>query len=273
MSTNTLLTVDDYVKLSAVAPVAHLPYGSDAEQFGELYLPQEAGPHPVVLLLHGGCWRAQYGLAPLGNLCRAFTQLGCAVWNLEYRRLGNGGGWPATFYDVATGADHLRQIAYPYGLDLTRIVTVGHSAGGHLALWLAARHRLPASSLLATSNPLPIRGVVSLAGIPDLAVAVAQTICRGAPQELLDALPDQAPERYELASPSALLPLGVPQRLILGLRDHVVPVDVTAQYVAAARHAGDDAQLLTLPDAGHFEIVFPDTFAWAMVKEAVLALL
>ncbi|MCB0061690.1 MAG: alpha/beta hydrolase, partial [Caldilineaceae bacterium] len=184
MSTTAILSVDDYVKLPPVPPTNRYPYGADTEQFADLYLPSipptDATGYPTIILIHGGCWRAQYDLSPLGRFCQTFADLGVAVWNLEYRRIGNGGGWPTTFLDVATGTDYLRTVAATERLDLTRVVAVGHSAGGHLALWLAVRHRLLSASPLFTTDPLSLNGVVALAGIPDLTDAAARDICRGA---------------------------------------------------------------------------------------------
>jgi acetyl esterase/lipase len=267
-----LLTVDDYMRLPSVPADHRLSYGSDPVQFGDLYLPSQPGPHPVVILLHGGCWRAEYGLAPLGQLCAALAGAGLAVWNVEYRRLGNGGGWPTTFMDVAAAADVLRGIADQYALDTSHVIAMGHSAGGHLALWLAGRHRLPPESQLFTAAPLPLRGVISLAGIPDLAEGVKRDLCGGACRDLVGGSPDALPERYQQASPIALLPLGMPQWHIVGRNDQSVPVDYLEQYVAVATEQ-DDVHLDILPAAGHFEPVVVGTAAWATVKQAALALL
>src|SRR5689334_19990376 len=140
-------------------------YGVEPLQFGDLYLPNGPGPHPVVILIHGGFWRAPYDLTLMQGLAQDLVQNRIAAWNIEYRRLGDaGGGWPGTFQDVARAADYLAALALPYSLDLTRVVPVGHSAGGHLALWLATRSRLPRNSKLTVSNtPLSLSGVVSLA--------------------------------------------------------------------------------------------------------------
>ena len=262
-----ILTVADFLALPAVAPDARVPYGPGPQQFGELYLPAGPGPHPVVLLIHGGCWQARYGLAQLGPLCAALRSEGLAVWSLEYRRLGNGGGWPTTFADVATGADALRTLEAP--LDLGRVVAAGHSAGGHLALWLAARPRLPRSSPLWAPSPLPLKGVLALAALADLAAAARRGLCDGAVGELLGGAPEAVPTRYDDASPAALLPLGVPQRHLVGVLDSIVPPDYLAAYVAAARATGDDASLEILPGAGHFELVAPASHAWPALRAAL----
>jgi acetyl esterase/lipase len=267
-----ILTEDDVAAWSPVVPDHRLSYGTTPEKYGDLYLPQQPGLHPVVILLHGGCWRAQYGLGHLGQLCAAFRNEGLAVWNMEYRRLGNGGGWPKTFEDVAGGTDFLQGVADRFALDLSRVVTAGHSAGGHLALWLAGRHRLSVASPLFSADALPVHGVVSLAGIPDLAEGVKRNICSGACQELVGGLPEEVPHRYRQASPIALLPLGVPQWHLIGLLDQVVPVDYVQRYVAiAGQH--DEEHLDLLPDVGHYELILPTTTAWTAVRHAVLTLL
>jgi acetyl esterase/lipase len=261
------LTVQDYLELPRPAPDHRITYGSDPLQFGELRLPSGPGPHPVAIALHGGCWRAVYGLEPLSSFCAALTEAGVATWSLEYRRVGNpGGGWPGTFEDVARGADHLRSLAQEHRLDLNRVLAVGHSAGGHLALWLAARRRLPKESALFTSHPLPLLAVVSLAGIPDLRAAEARSICG-------DVIPRLAGGHYELTSPLELLPLGIPQRLINGGRDTVVPLELGKSYEKAARERGDEVELVVLEEAAHFEVVSPQSAAWSVVKQNVLSLL
>ena len=270
--TRRILTVNDVEGLPPAVPDYHLPYGPHPEQYGDLYLPQEPGLHRVVILLHGGCWRAQYDLGHLGPLCAAFRKEGIAVWNMEYRRLGNGGGWPATFEDVATGTDFLRNIAGRFPLDLSNVLTAGHSAGGHLALWLAGRHRLPSASPLFSADALPVHGVVSLAGIADLEEGAKRDICDGACRELVGGLPEEVPDRYRQASPLALLPLGVPQWHVIGLLDRVVPADYIERYVAIAG-LHDEVHLDLLPDAGHYELLVSAAPARPTVRHAVLTLL
>ena len=263
-----ILTVDDYMKFPGVPPDHHLSYGPDSEQFGDLYLPKRSGQHPVVLLLHGGCWQARFGLEALGSLSDALRSKGFAVWNLEYRRLGNGGGWPTTFEDVIAGTEFLREIDKRYSLDLSRVIAIGHSAGGHLALWLAGRHRFPVESLFFSPNPMPIHGVVALAGIPDLIEGVKRNICFGACREIVGGSPEEVPDRYKSASPAAFLPLGIPQRHIIGSLDQVIPIDYIRKYVKVDSQ-GDDVSLKVVPDAGHFELVVPANPAWPVVRAAV----
>lgn len=168
--------------------------------------------------------------------------------------------------------EFLRRIADRYALDLSQVVTCGHSAGGHLALWLAGRRRASEAGPLFSPDALPVRGVVSLAGIPDLTEGVKRDICDGACQMLVGGGPDEVPHRYRQASPIQLLPLGVPQWHLVGLDDQIVPADYIQQYVLTAG-ALDEIDLDLLPDTGHYELVVPTTSAWPAVRRAVLTLL
>lgn len=264
-----ILTTDDYAALPIITGDLRIAYGDHADQFGELFLPHGAGPHPTAILIHGGCWRDRFGLEQLGQMARRLSDGGIAVWNLEYRRIGAGGGWPETFADIAAGADHLRVLADEYWLDLSRVVAVGHSAGGHLVCWLAGRRSLPADSPLWTADPLPLHGVLALAGLPDLPGAVAAELCSGAPQELMGGLPSEAPERYDQGSAHSLLPYGIPHRHIVGRDDVVVPVDYLQRFVNLAVAKGDNADLITLSQTGHFEIVVADSPAWPTVEATI----
>jgi len=245
---------------------ARIAYGDAPQQFGDLRLPKTGAPaahaYPVAIVIHGGYWRSAYGLEHIGHLCAALTQAGVATWSVEYRRLGDpGGGWPAAGEDVLRGGEYLRALAQRYPLDLSRVVAVGHSAGGQLALWLAAQHKIP------------LRGVVSLAGVVDLRRAWELGLSRGVVAELLGGTPQEQPERYRLASPIELLPLGVPERLLHGTRDDVVPIEIGRRFQAAATAAGDDSRLIEIQGAGHFDLIDPRTHAWTQVEAAVLGLL
>jgi acetyl esterase/lipase len=247
-------------------------YGSDPQQFGELRLPPGPGPHPVAVVVHGGCWRDRFTLDHITPLSAALTRAGVATWTLEYRRVGNaGGGWPGTFLDVARGTDHLRELARTHPLDLSRVVTVGHSAGGHLALWLAARPKLPRESPLHAPDPLPLRGVVPLAAISDLAAYAPGPpgSCNAMVPEVMGGTPAEVPARYAQGSPVELLPLGVPVRGVHGGLDPVVPLEQSRRYEARARAAGDDARLRAVEGAGHFDVIAPHAPAYRAVEEAV----
>lgn len=250
----------DILPLSPPTADARLPYGSDPLQFGDLRLPQAKGRHPVAIVIHGGFWRAAYGLDHIGHLCAALTAAGLATWNVEYRRIGNdGGGWPGTFEDVLRGAGHVATLAEKYPVDAKRTIAVGHSAGGHLALLLAGRQR--------------VRGVVSLAGVADLRRAWELGLSNNAVASFLGGSPQEVPGRYRQASPLELLPLGVPQRLVHGAKDDVVPFEISENYVKAAKTAGDDARLVALPQAGHFELIDPRFAEWPHIQQTALALL
>jgi len=248
--------------LAPPAADVRLRYGADPYQFGDLWLPPQAGLHPVAIVIHGGFWRAQYGLDHIGHLCRELARQGIASWSLEYRRVGHpGGGWPGSCEDVRDGAAYLRTLAGRYRLDPERAVALGHSAGGQLALWLAAQHCIPLS------------GVVSLAGVTDLRQAWRLRLGRGAVAEFLGRSPEEVPKRYDRASPIELLPLGVPQWLVHGDLDDTVPPGMSRDYQAAAQAKGDDAVLLALAGAGHFELIDPRTPECLTVLQRVQQLL
>jgi acetyl esterase/lipase len=222
-------------------------------------------------VIHGGCWRARYDIGHTRAFSEGLRAAGLAVWSLEYRRVGNdGGGWPGTFLDVAAGADHLRNLAAPHRLDLSRVVAFGHSAGGHLALWLAARGGLGSGSeIKGSTNPLPLKGVVSLAGVTDLKRAVDERVCENMASELVSG----DASRYSEASPIERLPIGVPQRLVTGSLDSVVPPAFGEDYARKAKAAGDDATHALVERSGHFEGIAPGTEAFRVLLQEIRALL
>jgi acetyl esterase/lipase len=265
-----LIGFEHIAALPNPAPTARIAYGNDPLQFGDLRLPPGAGPHPVVVVIHGGCWRSQYEIDHIGAFSDALTRSGVATWAIEYRRVGNpGGGWPGTFLDVGAAVDHLRRVAQAHPIDLARVVAVGHSAGGHLALWLGARGKLTDPTLRA-DDPLPLKGIVSLAGVDNLRRALGEGVCGDQITKLVGGTPDEVPERYAQGSPIELLPIGVPQHLVNGARDPIVPEAFGRDYAAAGRRAGDDVKLTILPNAGHFELIAPTTPEWSAVREAIL---
>jgi acetyl esterase/lipase len=267
-----LMTPHDYIALPEALPDERISYGPEETQFGDLFLPrrqQSKDPVPVVILAHGGCWRDRFGLAPLGQLARRMSDLGAAVWSVEFRRLGGGGGWPTTFTDIAAGADFLRTLANSHSLDLSRVIAAGHSAGGHLALWLAARHTLAPTAELFSPAPLPIQSVISLAGIPDLEMAQSEGICAGAPGELMGGEAHAFAARYREGSPHRCLPLGVPHVHIVGEQDTLVPAAYVTRFVDFASGQHEDVTLHIVPNAGHFEIVNAQSFAFETVAAAL----
>jgi len=255
------------------AEALRLVYGDEVNQFADLRLPSGPDPHPVVVLVHGGGWQSMYHLDLMDAMAEDLTERGYATWNIEYRAVGLAGGeWPGTFHDVAGALDYLRELAPVYGLDLARVVTLGHSAGGHLALWLAARHRLPTDSpLRTTDNPLDLAGVLGLAAAPDLRKVWADPERRFSAivEQLLGGTPSEVPERYRQGSPEQLLPFGVPQILIHGTEDRSVPLEFSHAYVASARKAGDDVSLVELQGVDHFAVLYPQHAAWQAVVRAL----
>jgi acetyl esterase/lipase len=268
-----LLTSADLASFESPEPDHRIPYGDDPLQFGELRLPDGPGPHPVAILIHGGCWLSEYDLTHLRSLAAAVTESGIATWALEYRRVGNpGGGWPGTFQDVARGADHLRVLASSYPLDLERVLAMGHSAGGHLALWLAARSRITEREPFLAANPVLPGAVVGLAPAPDLAHLHEKDVCGGVIEKLLGGSPESRPDRYAMASPMSLVPLGVPQILVLGrYDDNWTPVG--RRYFETAKAAGDGVRILDATESGHFEMIDPRSTTWPLVKDAMQSLL
>jgi acetyl esterase/lipase len=222
----------------------------------------------MVVLIHGGCWRAEYDVTHVAPLATALGDEGFAVWAIEYRRVGSaGGGWPGTFLDVGAAVDHLRVLATHHPLDLARVVVAGHSAGGHLAMWSAARGVLPEDSGIAVPDPLLPRGVVSIAGIADLRAYASPTGCGSAVVPLLGGVFDTVADRYAHASPAVLVP-PVPVQLIVGSADTIVP---RSQAEAFVRAAGSRATLRLVEGAGHFDLIAPDRTAWTVLRDAVRA--
>ena len=237
-----------------------IPYGTDPHQFGELTLPSTTGLHPIVIVIHGGFWRAKYDLEYMRPVCESLAAAGIAAWNLEYRRIGNpGGGWPGTLNDVATGSGYLASIAPRFHLDLNRVIAIGHSAGGHLAFWLASRKTI-------------LTAAISLTGVLDLRRAWELKLSNTVVADFLGGSPDEVPDRYDFASPIEQLPLHIPQKLFHGTNDDDVPFEISQRYVQAAQFRGDDAELIALQGAGHYDVVDPGTKEFALVRHAVVRL-
>jgi len=235
---------------SAPPPVT-VRYGPHPAHEADVRLPERQGPHPVALLVHGGFWRARYDRSTLAALAVDLARRGFATVNLEYRRVGADGGIPETLDDVESAVDALASVDAP--LDRTRIMAIGHSAGGHLALWLAGTGKVAAA--------------VALAGISDLASAAEERLGEGAAVELAGGLPHGRPEAYTLADPIRRLPTGVPQLLAHGDLDDRVPVEQSRRYARAALAAGDRCELLELPGVGHFAPIDPRGAVWPRIAE------
>jgi len=266
-----LMTWPDLLERTRPAPTATISYGTAASQVVDVWVPEGRGPHPTVLMVHGGCWQTEIADRRIMNwIADDLRRRGIAVWNIDYRGVDrDGGGYPGTFQDAAAAADALRTHAGNFNLDLTRLVATGHSAGGHLALWLAGRPRLPAGSMLRTADPIPIHAVVSLGGLPDLEEAarsengcgneVVVRLTGGVRAGRIDPFTDTSVPR--------LAPLGVRQVLINGMQDRIIPTAYAEGYAAPMRAAGDDVRVRMIDRTGHVELIAPETAAWAATVE------
>ena len=245
--------------MTAPPPAPCLAYGDHPDQVANLHLPStEGGPWPCVVLLHGGFWRTGWDRTLMTPLAIDLAARGLAAWNVEYRRVGQeGGGWPGTFEDVAAAIDHLAGLDE---VDTARVATCGHSAGGHLALWLAGRERLPAGAPGDTPRVQPAFAVAQ-AGVCDLEQGWNDRLGGGAVAALLDGSPGDLPDRYATASPAAFTPLGVPQLLVHGAADDIVPVSQSLLYAS-----GDPgAEVVEVHGADHFDVIDPAHVAWQVV--------
>ena len=265
-----LIGSSEVLEWQSPPPDHRISYGPGPQQFGNLRLPTGTSPHPIVVFIHGGCWLSAFDIQHVGQSEVAIAEAGYAVWSIEYRRLGDeGGGWPSTYLDVGQGIDHLREIAEPYSLDLSRVVIAGHSAGGALALWAAARGKIDGQSALYTPNPLPVQAVFALAPAADLEALEERGSCGNAVGRLMGGTPAEYPERYQAASPMQLAPILVPQTLLIGGQDFVWAPPGRSYYHRAITLGTEDLRIVDLPDSGHFEMVSPSTRSWRLVMSAL----
>jgi acetyl esterase/lipase len=240
----------------------------------DLWLPEGGGPHPVVIMVHGGCWQKSIADRTLMNwMADGLRVRGWAVWNIEYRGVDEpGGGYPGTYEDVAAAADALLERADALRLDLSRVTGIGHSAGGHLVLWLAARSRLPKSSALYTREPLRFRGVVVSGGLADLEASRPVTLpsCLDAVYDLVTGPATPArPDPLADTSPARLLPIGLPFVSVNGSDDRIAPPLLGDGFTRKAEAAGDTSSLIVVPATGHVELVAPDTEAFRIQAEVL----
>ena len=263
----------DVLSRAARPPDRTLSYGPLPEHVVDIRLPAGGGTAPLVVVVHGGFWAAEWDRAHAGPQSEALADAGYVVATVEYRRVGmRGGGWPGTFDDLALVADAVPGLV---AAGTGRVaegpgpVLVGHSAGGHLALWAASRHRLPESSPWHRATATPLAGVVSLAGMGDLVDAEERGLGDHATRALLGGAPAGHPDRYAVASPARWLPLGVRTVLVHGTADAIVPVGCGRTYAAKASRAGDAVELHALEGVGHFELIDPLSAAWPAVLDAV----
>ena len=233
-------------------------YGSHPQQFGDLYLPASGRVRGTVVVIHGGFWQSVYTLDLGAPLASDLARRGWAAWNIEYRRLGDGGGWPTTFTDVAAAVDHLAELD---GVDLEHVIGLGHSAGGQLGVWAASPR---SADDVGGRTRVPLTGVVSQAGVLSLATAAQTGLGGDSAASLVGGSPGQVPRRYAQVDPIKRLPLGVPVRAVHGREDTTVPLSQSAAYVARARAAGDDVSLVQV-EGDHFALIDTSTSAWATV--------
>jgi len=270
----------------AVDPDSTAAYGDHPDQLVDFYAPRtDVVPGtlaPLVVVLHGGAWRAPYDRRHISPFAGFLARRGFAVASVEYRRgsaiPAQGGSpvagrWPETFDDVAAALDALPALVRQYlpGADPRRMVITGHSAGGHLALWGAARHLLPADAPWRIDRPAPLRGVVALAPIADFEVSEKLDVCGGASRQLLGG-EEKFAKRRPYADPSLLLPTGIATTLVQGRADVTVPQAVAESYADAAAKAGEVVGLTLLEDVGHFPLIDPAADACAVVAEEIAQL-
>jgi acetyl esterase/lipase len=247
---------------SAPGPDLTVPYGTQPEQVIDLRLPpapRQAAKAPLIVLVHGGFWRPAYDRRHLGPMASSLAAAGYVVAVPEYRRAGMAEeGWTGPFNDIAAALDQVGGIAGPHGADTRRITWAGHSAGGHLVLWAAARPGLPAGSPWRRSGgPYPATHVVSLAGCSSLRLCAEWNLGAGAVRLLMGGGPDDVPERYAVADPAALPAAPVPVTLVHGVDDDTVPLRMSQAFTAG--------RLVEIPGAGHFDLIDPQSPAWPRV--------
>lgn len=271
-----MVSLEQYLAVPAAKPDAGLTYGPAAPQGIDVFLPKGPGPHPTVILIHGGCWdRNIPGREQVRGLANDLRGRGLAVWSIGYRRANeDGGGYPGTFQDVSAAVDRARTEAKRFNLDLSRSVLVGHSAGGHLALWAAGRAKLPPASPAHVANPFVPPAVISLAGIGNLRAAerLIPVVCGPGILEALTGKPSGTrKEVWADTSPARLLPNAPVKILVSGVYDDVVPPYAAMDYALPARKAGQELTLVNIPDSGHFDMVTPGAPAYAEVVSQIEA--
>jgi acetyl esterase/lipase len=269
----TPMKLDQYLALRGPAPTATLRYGPAPSQYAELFVPQGAGPFPVAVLVHGGCWTARFGgISQLRNMAGALAARGIAVWNVEYRRVDEeGGGYPGMYLDMHAALELLAANAEAHQLDLQRIVAVGHSAGGQLVQWIAGRSRIPKSSPLYRAKFLKVERIVSLGGLADLRheAALIRASCDRTIAQLAGTPSAARPDVLADTNAADLMPNGSRTWLVTGALDTISPPRVAHDYAARARAAGDVAEVVILPEASHYDEVAATSWAWPQVLQVI----
>ena len=263
------MKLDDYLALRGPAPTTRLAYGPAPSQYAELFVPAGAGPFPVAVLVHGGCWNSKFGgITQFRDMAGALAARGIAVWNVEYRRIDEpGGGYPGMYLDMHAALDLLAQHAPAHKLDLDRVVAVGHSAGGQLVQWIAGRARIPAGSPLHHANLLPVNRIVSLGGLADLRheAALIKSSCDRDLAQLAGEPSATRPDVLIDTNAADLMPNGSRTWLVTGALDTISPPRVAHDYAARAKQSGDMAEVVILPQASHYDEVATGSPAWPTV--------
>lgn len=266
--------MNDILKRRPVKPDRIVRYGEAPQQFAELRFPEGDGPDPLLFVIHGGFWRNLYDLSHVSHLCAALTRKGIVTCNLEYRRVGDPqGGWPGTFQDIVDGTDRIiEELRSEKHVDVSQKAVLGHSAGGHLALWLTSVQSVPEESELFCHPTHRIPQSISLAGICDLRQAWRDNLGNGSVAKLMGGSPDELPKRYRAANPIELLPTGGKQILIHGTEDEIVPISQSETFAQRGKALGADTSLVELKDTGHFELIDPESDGWKPVERTVISL-
>lgn len=259
----------DYLALDGKPPFAKFPYGDAPSQYAELYLPAAKGPHPVVVLVHGGCWTVKFGgITQMRNVANALAAEGIAVWNVEYRRVDEaGGGYPGSYQDMTLALNKLAEVAAAHQLDTRKLAAVGHSAGGQLVQWMAGRARLPEGSPANLPRQLEVRNVVSLGGLADLRNE-AELIKKSCGRDTVQLAGSPGPNRADVFSDTnaaELHPNGSRTWLVTGELDTISPPRLAHDYAKRAKAAGDAAEVVILNDASHYDEVAATSPAWPKV--------
>jgi len=267
------MTLKQYMALTGPAPTAHIAYGPAKSQYVELFEPRGNGPFPVAVLVHGGCWLSAFGgIVQFRGMAGALQAQGIAAWNIEYRRTDEpGGGYPGTYRDIIAALDTLAADSARYHLDTSRIVAVGHSAGGQLVQWIGARGRIAPARPLYEAHPLPVHEIIGLGSINDLRGGAGRIrqVCEVDPGKLTGSPAPGRGDVFADTSPASMLPSGTHTVLINGAADRQVPASVAAAYAAGARAAGDKVETIIIPGASHFDEVTVGSPAWPKVSSAI----
>ena len=248
-------------------------YGDASMQFGELRLPVTSNdaPLPLVIIIHGGCWVTDFAdYRFMDNFSAAITELGYVTWNIEYRAIGTGGEWPVIFQDIGQAIDYVETLAQNYAIDTTKVAIIGHSAGGHLALWAASRQQIPSNSVLYKSNPLTIKGVISLAGIANV---LGNNSCNTLANEVIGVpiteYNNNLFSRLNETSPLQMLPTNTKTILISGSNDTIVPPAMGDEYSINAIEKADESSHYIFQELDHFDLIDPNNSYWSFYEESL----